>query len=162
MTENGKPSADHDDAFAPASLLRRLAALVYDALLLAALVFLFTLAVVLARGGREIAPGTIWFELCLVALAFAFCGLFWTRGGQTLGMHAWGIRLVAADGRRVGWERAAVRFFAAWLSMVPAGLGYWWMLVDRDRLSWHDRLSGTRMVRVTKARFSAPAREPRA
>jgi uncharacterized RDD family membrane protein YckC len=135
-----------------ASLFRRLAALVYDALLLAALIFLFALAVVLARGGRAIGPGTIWFEACLVALAFAFCGLFWTRGGQTLGMHAWNIRLVTADGRQVGWARAAARFFAAWLSMLPAGLGYWWALVDRERLSWHDRLSGTRVVRVGRRR----------
>ena len=149
MTEDRATTAEHD-ALAPASLFRRLAALVYDALLLAALVFIFTLALVLMRGGREIRPGTIWFEACLVALAFAFCGLFWTHGGQTLGMHAWSIRLVAADGRRIGWRRSAARFFGAWLSMLPFGLGYWWALIDRDRLSWHDRLSGTRVVRVGK------------
>jgi uncharacterized RDD family membrane protein YckC len=150
MTEDRATTAEHD-ALAPASLFRRLAALVYDALLLAALVFIFTLALVLVRGGREIRPGTIWFEACLVALAFAFCGVFWARGGQTLGMHAWNIRLVAADGRRIGWRRSAARFFAAWLSILPFGLGYWWALIDRDRLSWHDRLSGTRVVRVGKA-----------
>ena len=138
----------------PASLLRRFAALVYDALLLTALVFLFTLGAVLVRGGREIQPGTIWFEISLVALAFAFCGVFWTRGGQTLGMQAWRIRLVAADGRRIGWGRSAQRFFAAWLSLLPAGLGYWWALVDRDRRCWHDRLSRTRVISVARRRIS--------
>ena len=149
MTD-GSTKVEHGDAPATAPLFRRLAALVYDALLLAALVFFFTLGVVLARGGREIRPGTIWFEVSLVAVAFAFCGVFWTRGGQTLGMHAWGVRLVAADGGRIGWGRAAVRFFSAWLSLLPAGLGYWWALVDRDRRCWHDRLSRTRVISVGK------------
>jgi uncharacterized RDD family membrane protein YckC len=139
---------DPASARGPAHLLRRLAALAYDALLLGALGFLFTLGAVLARGGREIPPGTIWFELSLVAIAFGFYAIFWTRGGQTLGMRAWRIRLVAAAGGDVGWGRASVRFFAAWLSALPAGLGYWWALFDRDRCCWHDRLSGTRVIRV--------------
>ena len=70
-----------DDA---APLLRRLAALAYDALLLFALLFVFTLAAIVLRGGREIGPGTLWFEASLVAVALLFCAGFWTRGGQTL------------------------------------------------------------------------------
>ena len=56
----------------PAALLRRLAALAYDALLLTALIFVFTLLVVLARGTREIGPGTLWFEGSLVVIALLF------------------------------------------------------------------------------------------
>jgi uncharacterized RDD family membrane protein YckC len=132
----------------PAPLLRRLAALAYDALLLAALIFVFTLLAILARGGREIGPGTLWFEGCLVAIALVFCGVFWTRGGQTLGMKAWRIRLIAADGGAVTWRHAVTRFFAGWLAALPAGLGYWWAWLDRERRCWHDRMSGTRVVRV--------------
>jgi uncharacterized RDD family membrane protein YckC len=132
----------------PAPVTRRLAALAYDALLLLALLFVFTLLVILARGGRAVIPGTIWFEASLVAIALGFCGAFWTRGGQTLGMRAWRIRVVSADGGPVTWRHALVRFFAGWLAALPAGLGIWWAWLDPQRRCWHDRLSGTRVVRV--------------
>ena len=131
-----------------APLARRLAALLYDALLLLGVLFVFTLLLIFARGGRAIAAGTVWYEASLVAVAFAFCGLSWTRGGQTVGMKAWRIRVVALDASSVDWPRAALRFVASWLSLLPAGLGYWWALVDRERLCWHDRLSGTRVIRA--------------
>ena len=131
-----------------APLARRLAALLYDAFLLAGLLFVFTLLLIFARGGRAIAAGTLWYEASLVAVAFAFCGLSWTRGGQTVGMKAWRIRVVACAPRSLDWRRAALRFFTSWLSLVPAGLGYWWALVDRERCCWHDRLSATRVVRA--------------
>jgi uncharacterized RDD family membrane protein YckC len=131
-----------------APFARRLAALLYDALLLLGLLFVFTLLLIFARGGRSIAAGTIWYEASLVAVAFAFCGLSWTRGGQTVGMKAWRIRVVALDAASVDWRRTALRFFASWLSLLPAGLGYWWALVDRERCCWHDRLSGTRVIRA--------------
>jgi len=137
-----------------APLLRRLAALLYDALLVAGLLFLFTLILVVARGGRAIDPDTLWYRATLVAVTFLFCGAFWTRGGQTLGMRAWRIRVVALDGQGLSWRRAALRFVASWLALLPAGLGYWWALVDSERCCWHDRLSATRVIRVP----SGPAR----
>jgi uncharacterized RDD family membrane protein YckC len=147
------PSTTTDTALtraAPQSapLLRRLAALAYDALLLGGLLFVFTLALILLRGGRAIGPDTLWYRASLVAVAFAFCAAFWTRGGQTLGMRAWRIRVVALDGRELSWPRAALRFVASWVALLPAGLGYWWALFDRERRCWHDRLSGTRVIRV--------------
>jgi uncharacterized RDD family membrane protein YckC len=142
-------------AYAPASVFRRFAAFCYDLLLLAALLFCFTLLVLLLRGGREIAPGTIWFELCLVVVAAVFfCG-FWLKGGQTLGMRAWRIRVVA-DGAALTWQRALARFVAAAVSLLPAGLGLWWSLFDAEGRSWHDRWSRTRVVRVDLP-ASAPA-----
>ena len=135
-----------DETSAP--LARRLAALLYDALLLLGLLFVFTLLLIFARGGRAIAAGTVWYEASLIAVAFAFCGLSWTRGGQTVGMKAWRIRVVARNAGSIDWPRAALRFFASWLSLLPLGLGYWWALVDRERCSWHDRLSGTRVLRA--------------
>jgi len=139
-----------------APLARRLAALLYDALLLAGLLFVFTLLLIFARAGRAIAAGTIWYEASLVAVTFAFCGISWTRGGQTVGMKAWRIRVVARDGNSLDWPRAALRFFASWMSLLPAGLGYWWALVDRQRCCWHDRLSGTRVIHART--HAGPAR----
>ncbi|MBN1238719.1 MAG: RDD family protein [Gammaproteobacteria bacterium] len=133
---------------APAGLIRRLAALAYDLLLLAGVLFVFTLLVLFARGGREIAPGTWWFDVGLVAVCAAFFVWFWTHGGQTLGMRAWRLKLVARDGGPVGLGQALGRFGAAIVSAAPAGLGFWWSLLDRERSCWHDRWSGTRLLHV--------------
>ena len=145
---------DHETS---APLARRLAALLYDALLLLGLLFVFSLLLILARGGRAIAAGTFWYEASLVAVAFVFCGLSWTRGGQTVGMKAWQIRVVASDAGSIDWPRAALRFFASWLSLLPAGAGYWWALVDRERCCWHDRLSRTRVVRAAPLSAERPS-----
>ncbi len=146
------PAPDSAPAIEPATLLRRLAALTYDALALLGLLMCFTLLMVLVRGGRAIPPGTLWFELCLFGIAAGYFAGLWTRSGQTLGMRAWHIRLVAANGALVPWRRALLRFGAAWLSLLPAGLGYWWSLMDPQRRCWHDRLAGTRVVRERRAR----------
>ncbi len=102
-------------------------------------------------------PERFWFEASLVTLALVFCAGFWTRGGQTLGMRAWRIRLIAADGGPITLPRACGRFFAGWLAALPLGIGYWWALFDRQqRRCWHDMLSGTRVVRVPPRTASAP------
>ena len=142
----------------PASLARRVAALCYDLLLLAALLFCFTLVVLAARGGRAVEPGTLWFETGLVAIAMLFfCG-FWVHGGQTLGMRAWRIRVVTDGGGAIGWPRAVARFWAGVAAALPAGLGLWWSAADPQGRGWHDRLSRTRVVRAVDPVVSAPAR----
>jgi uncharacterized RDD family membrane protein YckC len=147
------------DLSEPATLARRLAALGYDLFVLAAVLFVFTFAVFLVRGTPGVPSGTRWFQLALLAVAaLFFCG-FWTHGGQTVGMRAWRIRLVRQEGGPVGWSRALLRFFAAWVSGVPLGLGYWWSLFDPRRRCWHDRLSRTVVVHERKnpPAASAPA-----
>jgi uncharacterized RDD family membrane protein YckC len=61
-------------------------------------------------------------------------------------MRAWKLRIVGADGRPPGWGRSLLRFAAGLVSWAALGLGFLWVLVDRERLAWHDRLSGTRLV----------------
>jgi uncharacterized RDD family membrane protein YckC len=96
-------------------------------------------------------PVLVWpYRATLLAVTLGFYGAFWTRRGQTLGMAAWRIAIERDDGRLPGWRDTAVRLALAALSWLPAGLGYWWMLVDRDRLAWHDRLSHTRIVLLPK------------
>ncbi len=153
------PTADSTPLppFEPASLFTRCAAFCYDLLLLVGLVASFTLLAVLLHG-EAIAPGSLSFQAALLAIITVFfCG-FWTRGGQTVGMKAWRIRVVARTAGRSRWPRAALRFFASWLSLLPAGLGYWWALVDRERCCWHDRLSGTRVIRASAS--ARPLRSP--
>jgi uncharacterized RDD family membrane protein YckC len=132
----------------PASVWRRLAALGYDLLLLAALLFVFTLLVLAVRLGDAVPPGSWWFPLCLVAVAMAFfCG-FWVHGGQTVGMRAWRIRVIGDDGQPLGWLRAVARFGAALVAALPVGLGLWWSVFDERQRGWHDRWTRTRVVRI--------------
>ena len=130
----------------PAGLIRRLAAVSYDTLILAGLVFFLTLILVLARGGRAIPSGSWWYGVSLLGAGFLFFGWFWTRGGQTPGARAWRLRVETAEGSRVDWRQATIRFLAAWLLLLPPGLGFVWALRNPDRLCWHDQLSGTQVV----------------
>ena len=127
---------------------RRFAAFCYDLLLVAALVFCFTLVVLAARLGAPVPPGSWWFPVSLVAVAMAFfCG-FWVHGGQTVGMRAWRIRVVRDDGSPLDWRLAMARFLAALVAGLPAGLGLWWSVFDSRRRGWHDRWTRTRVVRA--------------
>jgi len=130
----------------PPGLFRRLGALVYDAILLTGLLFLATALLLPFRGGDAFRPNQLAYSAYLIGVCFAFYGWFWMHGGQTLGMRAWKIRLCVDDGTAMTWTRAAVRFAAALLSLGLFGLGYWWVLWDRRKRSWHDRLSGTHLV----------------
>ena len=62
-------------------------------------------------------------------------------------MQAWKIEIVSVDGGRPGWAAAARRFAAAALSLALGGLGYFVALGSRERLTWPDRFSRTRLVR---------------
>ena len=86
----------------------------------------------------------------------------WRRGGQTLGMRPWRLRVVAADGGRPTLRaRCCVRYAVGTLSLLLAGCGFWWAWLDRDRLTWHDRASGTRMrARSAKPRACAERLSP--
>lgn len=141
----------------PPGLPRRLAAIVYDCFLLTALLILAAALVVLPLGitldvdGSTIAAHPL-FRLYLLTVIVSFFCWFWLRGGQTLGMRAWRLMLVRSDGDRVRLRDALLRLSAATLSWAILGLGFLWSLVDRDRLTWHDRLSATRLVLMIKPR----------
>lgn len=128
-----------------APLLRRLGAMLYDALLVIALMFMVSMPFIAIRGGEPVEAGDPFYRLTMLATAWLFFIYFWTRSGRTLGMQSWRLQLELPDGGRPGIGRATLRFFGALLSCLPCGLGFWWQLWDRDGLSWHDRLSGTRI-----------------
>jgi uncharacterized RDD family membrane protein YckC len=146
---------DLTETRAPA-LWRRLAAILYDSLLLLALMMLAAALVVIPLGaGLGIGVDTLrhhpLFRLYVLVLvpALFFCG-FWMGGGQTLGMRAWRIRLLRADGTPVTLGAALLRLAAALLSWGVLGFGFIWCLVDHEGLAWHDRLSGTRLVMLER------------
>jgi len=132
-------------------LIRRLAAIVYDSLLIGALLFLATTPFIAARGGEPVEIGdNLVYRLVLAIVIYGFFVGFWTRTGRTLGMQSWGLQLETHDGGKPTLSAASVRFFAAILSWIPAGLGFLWQLWDKDKLAWHDRISGTRLVYYPK------------
>lgn len=131
-----------------AGLFRRLAALLYDAVLLSGVLFAATLVLLPLRGGQAFAPNDAVYSLYLLAVGFGFFGWFWTHGGQTLGMRAWKIRLVAVDGGPVSWRQAWIRYAVAPLSLFCFGLGFFWASIQAEGRSWHDLAAGTRVVRV--------------
>jgi uncharacterized RDD family membrane protein YckC len=91
-----------------------------------------------------------------IVLGLVYYGYFeGGPAGQTVGKRVVEIRVArAADGGPLGWGTALVRHVASWLSALPCGLGYFWMLWDKEKETWHDKLSGT--VVVPAASWPAP------
>lgn len=127
-------------------MFRHLAAIVYDALLLLAVLFFATLALLPLNGGRAIEPANGLYSTYLVAVSYAYFAWFWTHGGQTLGMRAWRLRLLANRGTSITWTSSLVRFIGALLSWLAFGAGFLWSLFDPQRLTWHDHLSQTALT----------------
>lgn len=133
-------------------LLRRIAAILYDCLLVAALLFLATIPFIATRGGEPVETGeNTVYRMVLALLVFLFFTGYWTWRGRTLGMQSWGLQLENMDGTRPSFARASIRFLAAILSWAPLGLGFLWQLWDKDKLAWHDRISGTRLRHYPKS-----------
>ncbi len=133
-----------------ASLARRLAAIVYDSLLILALLFLATLPFVGTRSGEPVDPGYLPYQMTLIGVTWLFLAGFWSTSGRTLGMQAWRLSVEDRSGKSPSLAVATLRFAAAILSWLPFGLGFLWQLWDKDGLTWHDRISGTRLVHHPK------------
>lgn len=135
----------------PPGFLRRLGAMFYDSLLLLALLMMLSYPYVWLTGGDR--PGLTvrtLYQIYLLAICFLFYAGFWIRDGQTLGLRTWRMRLISNNGGPITWALAFKRFGYAWLSLLCLGLGFLWVLYDHDKLSWHDRLSGTKLMQLPK------------
>jgi uncharacterized RDD family membrane protein YckC len=135
---------------------RRFAALIYDAFLLAALLIIFTFAALVFTGGHAIMRDTagLWYYLYPageIAVVAAYYIVNWMRSGQTLGMRAWQLRAVSDSGKPLTLRAALLRLVCGFFAWAPAALGVLWLYVDSERLALHDRLSHTRVVRLTRS-----------
>jgi uncharacterized RDD family membrane protein YckC len=122
---------------------RRLAAVLYDLILLIAVFFVATALLLPLNSGEAFSRQQIFYPLYLLTISFIFYGWFWTHGGQTLGLKAWKIRVLTLDHKPINWTQAFVRFIAALLSWGIFGLGFIWILFDKNHHGWHDHLSKT-------------------
>lgn len=157
-------STDPSDPTETASpgLARRLAAMLYDSFLVIPVLGAVTGAGIAIRSavigsdtirasGRAAVSG-LPLQLTLALTIVLFFGWFWTRSGQTLGMQTWRLRVQQPSGDAITWRQALLRLGWACVSLLALGAGYWWALIDRERCTWHDRCSGTRVVLLPKQR----------
>jgi len=135
----------------PASLLKQFAAMVYDSLLLFAILFVATSILLIFNQGAAIESNPS-FNLYLVFIVFTFYAWFWNKSGQTLGMRVWKIRIVSDLGGNPGWGTSFLRLSFAVLSLLCLGLGYFWRLFRP--YTWHDKLSQTRIIDVSSLQAS--------
>ena len=124
--------------------------MLYDSLPLAALWILVSALALLLHAGVPIPPWSLLFWLQVVAL-WLVSGLYlvnsWRRGGQTLGMRPWRLRLASADHQPLTAGRLWRRYALATLS-VATGIGVLWSLIDRERRCWHDIGAHTHVLRM--------------
>lgn len=121
----------------------------YDMCLIIALWMLTTTAVVSFLTGGESVQGPL-YQLFLYLQVFLFYLLFWRIRGQSLGMQVWKIRLIDHNGELASYGACSIRFLTATASLLCFGLGFFWMLWDKDNLSWQDKASKTRIVYLGK------------
>lgn len=120
-------------------LLRVLAAMLYDALIMFGLLMGATALLLPFNHGQTIPQGTIIYQIYLLVVLYLYFDICWRKSGQTIGMQAWKIRLISDRGPMTH-QQTLVRFVGAFVCAATLGLGY--------VLGWHDRWSGTRVVKV--------------
>ncbi len=130
----------------PASLFKQFAAMLYDSLLIFAVLFLATAIALIFNRGEAIESSPL-FSLYLLSILFSFYAWFWHRSGQTLGMRAWKIRIVSELGGNPGWGSSYLRLVFALVSILCLGVGYFWRLFKP--YTWHDKLSQTSIIDVS-------------
>ena len=120
--------------------------MLYEALLAFAIVFLAGIAFYGAAEGGLAGEMRLLFQIYLFLVLGIYFIACWSRGGRTLAMQTWRMRVVRRDGASIGVGRAALRYALAWASLASFGAGFLWACVDSDRQFLHDRLAGTRIV----------------
>jgi uncharacterized RDD family membrane protein YckC len=123
-----------------------MAAMLYDSLLIFAVLFFVATIALVFNQGEAIEPN-LFFNFCLLFSVFTFYAWFWNKSGQTLGMRVWKIRIVSEFGGNPGWSISYLRLVFALLSFACLGLGYLWRLFRP--YTWHDKLSQTRIIDIS-------------
>jgi uncharacterized RDD family membrane protein YckC len=161
------------------SIKRRLIAMVYEALLLFAVVFLVDLVLDIVTQSRHALALRQLRQFVLFLVMAAYFAHFWCREGQTLAMKTWRIRLIKPGHARVPLRLGVARYLLAWMWFLPAlltnyafGLKTWsglaviaagmaaWAataLFDKDGQFLHDRLVGTRLIELPAIKKIKPA-----
>lgn len=127
------------------SIFRRLFALLYDSLVITAILMLATFIALYANGGQPFGYGNILFQLYLLVWAGAYYMWFWLKNGQTIGMLAWKLKLTSVHGTLTP-KQALLRYVYGVLGFWGLGLNYWWALWHPNGQSLAEKLTDTQMV----------------
>lgn len=119
--------------------------MLYDTLVVIALMMLATLVVMFFYPERLTAGKDLIYTIYLLGVWTFYLDRCW-KSGMTLGMLAWKVKLISVNGENMSMNQRLVRFLGSLLSAICVFLGYIWILLDREKRSWHDMLSGTRLV----------------
>ncbi len=125
------------------SLMRRLAAIIYDLLLLISILFVATALILPFNEGQAIETHRGIYTFYLLIISFIFYGWFWTHGGQTLGLRAWKLHVLTFNKQTMTWSHAFLRFIGAIVSWSVLGIGFLWSFIDENNRCWHDSFSKT-------------------
>jgi len=142
-------------------LLYRTLALFYD--LWPALALWLMVATVFTLGytwaGHEVRENIPAFSalqwllwLCCWLVTGIYATVSWKYGAQTLGMRPWRLHLRTPDQQPPSWRALWLRYVIGSVSLACAGIGFYWALFDRHHCSWHDRCSGTYLIRLPKTK----------
>ncbi len=160
-------------------LARRLAAFLYEGVLLFGVVWIVGTVYGVVTNQRHALVGALGLKVTLFVVLGLYFVYFWSRHGQTLAMKTWHLRVVARDGRPPAWPRAALRYLLAWLWFLPAlaWVALWGLKggavttaivvagvlayaalarLRPDRQFFHDVLSGTRIVDARPVQAAQP------
>jgi len=141
------------------SLSRCLLAIIYDSILLIPVLMTTSLITLLfcaaisglnSEGNLAMQIPVFLRQLIIALTIFFFFSWFWIKNGQTLGMQAWRIKLVSTNGKNISLKQASMRLVGAVISAGFFGLGYLWVLLEAKNHSWHDLISGTRLILLPK------------
>ncbi len=129
--------------------------MLYESLLLVGVAFFAGLLFLGVTGANP----NGWTRHAFQVYLFIVIGLYfvgsWRRGGQTLAMKTWKLRLVGADGANITLRQAMVRYVCAWPCLLLGGLGILYAPFDRQRQFLHDRLADTKLVMSDAAKDKA-------
>ena len=135
--------------------IRRLAAILYDLLLLFATLLIASLPWVIS-GIQQGQVGYMFYVAFIYVIIPLYYIGFWVYGGQTLGMKTWKIRVVNLEGHSIGWGRSSLRMACAILSIGVCGFGFIHALFDSRNRTWHDILSKSQLISVSPSADKNP------
>jgi uncharacterized RDD family membrane protein YckC len=137
----------------PARLTRVLGAIIYDLIIVLAIIFIAAQWFPLIPESSQHNPViTLFKQVYILGISFLYFAYSWRRGGQTIGMKPWRIRLCNQVGtqNKISWRQCAIRYLVAIISWLAAALGFIWIIFSKQHRSWHDLASGTVLVVVPK------------
>jgi uncharacterized RDD family membrane protein YckC len=127
---------------------RRIICLLYEFLILLAIIFIASFIFHLVFRDTNASYFKPLYQLYLLFVMGYYFIWFWTHGGQTLAMQAWKIRIVTSEGQMLSNRKAIIRYLLAVTGTLFLGAGFLWALIDREHLYLHDRLAGTRLIKI--------------